>query len=168
MPFEIMNEIVKRKTLGIEEVNLLRLLISWEREQKLNNSGDLVKQQVKELAKHLKLNLIHPEAFFSSLKPTGWFSTDLLWDTLHEMVNANRNFGHHRENEDDPKYIPRKPGPLRLKPKKRNVPENANPSYHVALLGSAASGKTTALYKWKLGEVVTTIPSKLRQINYHI
>jgi len=37
-----------------------------------------------------------------------------------------------------------------------NVPEN---NFRVLMLGLDASGRTTALYKMKLGEVITTIPT---------
>ena len=34
-----------------------------------------------------------------------------------------------------------------------------NRDYRTLMIGLDASGRTTLLYKWKLGEVVTTIPT---------
>jgi GTPase SAR1 family protein len=67
-------------------------------------------------------------------------------------------------DESEPKYRKRKPGPKELpkrnpKPKQGPTPEK---EFKVALLGLENSGKTTALYKLKLGEVVPAVPSKYR------
>ncbi len=163
MPFEIMNEIVKRQTLGIEEVDLLQILINWRREQELNNDADTVKRQATQLAQHLKLHLLHPEAFFHTLKPTGWFATEVLWDTLNEMINSNRGYPIRDRQDGDPKYTPRKPGPKILK-KRKNAAGPTPGDVPIAILGMEASGKTVMLYKLKLGEVVTSIPSKSPRI----
>jgi ADP-ribosylation factor protein 1 len=157
MPVEIMNEIVRRQTLGIDETELFRLLQNWRNEQELNNDKDTVKRQATQLAQHLKLHLLQPETFFNGLKQTGWISTEILWDVLTEMINSNRRYGP-RSDEEDPKFKVRKPGPKTLK-SKRKVDPGSLPDFPIALLGKDASGKTTTLYKLKLGEVVTTIPT---------
>lgn len=157
MPVEIMNEIVKRQTLGLDETEVLNLLLSWRNTQQLNADPEAVKRQVTQLAQHVKLHLLQPDVFFTTLKTTGWFTTDVLWDTLAEMVNANRSYP--PRDSDDPKYKPRKPGSKALKTRRRVNPSSL-PAYPIAILGMEASGKTVILYKLKLGEVVTTIPSK--------
>ena len=40
-----------------------------------------------------------------------------------------------------------------------NLRNIGNGSYHCAMIGLDLSGKTTILYKLKLGEIVTTIPT---------
>lgn len=160
MPFEIVNEIMKRETLGVAETDLLEFLVRWSDEQELNNDKETVKRQATQLAQHLKLRLVQPESYFNVLKPSGWFSTEVLWDILTEMINSNRRYPG-RVDDEDPKYRPRKPGPKTLKPK-RKVAIDSLPSIPIAILGMEAAGKTVLLYKLKLGEVVTTIPSTYR------
>jgi ADP-ribosylation factor protein 1 len=158
MPFEIMNEILKRQTLGLAETEVLNLLINWRNEQELNSDRETVKRQATQLAQNLKVHLIQPEAYFTALKPTGWFSTELLWDTLAEMISTNRRYPP-KDDDENPKFRPRKPGPKVLKPRKARANPSSLPNYPVAILGMEASGKTVLLYKLKLGEVVTTVPT---------
>lgn len=133
LPFELMNEIVKRETLGATETSILTFLVDWH-ENNVRKGGDknILQKQMQQLSKHLKIHLIakeDPRPLFNILKPNGWVDIELLWDTVAAKVS---NAG-----LDTPLYKERKPGP--------KIVRNRRDPFKVAIFGLPRAGKTSIL-----------------------
>eukprot|EP00029_Vermamoeba_vermiformis_P011392 TRINITY_DN6254_c0_g1_i1.p1 TRINITY_DN6254_c0_g1~~TRINITY_DN6254_c0_g1_i1.p1 ORF type:complete len:367 (+),score=28.58 TRINITY_DN6254_c0_g1_i1:110-1102(+) len=133
LPFELMNEIVKRETLGATETSILTFLVDWhESNVRKGVDKNILQKQMQQLSKHLKIHLIaqeDPRPLFNILKPNGWVDIELLWDTVAAKVS---NAG-----LDTPLYKERKPGP--------KIVRNRRDPFKVAIFGLPRAGKTSIL-----------------------